>query len=70
MDLLLLYFPSLASSGAIVDVTSSSPSEGLHVYSLSFVLKEKQETTVNVSSFNLSGTGGCVTGSLRLTRDK
>ncbi|KAF8599912.1 hypothetical protein BDV93DRAFT_525756 [Ceratobasidium sp. AG-I] len=70
MEFLTRYFPDLAKSGAQVDVVSSSSSERLHVYSLSFTIEATTSDSVGVYSFNLGRRGESVTNGLRLTRDK
>ncbi|KAG9101537.1 hypothetical protein FRC06_002955 [Ceratobasidium sp. 370] len=70
MDLLDEYLPGLAISGAIVQVASSTPSEGGHVYDLSFSRDKATHASDALFSFNLGIPGHNVTGSLRLTREK
>ncbi|KAG8739099.1 hypothetical protein FRC10_006139 [Ceratobasidium sp. 414] len=70
MDLLAEYLPGLASSGATVEIASSSPSEGHYVYDLSFSHEKAAYVSGAVFTFNFGTPGQNVTGSLRLTREK
>lgn len=70
MEYLSRYFPDLTNSGVQVDVVSSSPSEHLHVYTLSFALEKSSTNSTSITSFNLGRRGDSVTNGLRLTRDK
>ncbi|GAB1523389.1 hypothetical protein RhiTH_006534 [Rhizoctonia solani] len=74
MDLLLEHLPSLATSGAHIDLVPPKPSDNFYTYILLFSLQSEDEysrsTTPIVSSFNLGRPGGSITSALRLTRDK
>ncbi|CAE6360545.1 unnamed protein product [Rhizoctonia solani] len=74
MDLLLEYFPGLATSGAHIDPVPPKSSDNFHAFTLLFSLQSEDEssriTTPIVSSFNLGRPGGGITSALRLTRDK
>lgn len=74
MDLLVKYLPGLPTSGARIELESLSPSDNSRTFILSFELKDgtsnPQDGDTKISSFNLGRKGDCVTGGLRLTRDK
>ncbi|ELU42183.1 raffinose synthase or seed inhibition domain-containing protein [Rhizoctonia solani AG-1 IA] len=68
------HLPSLATSGAHIDLVPPKPSDNFYTYILLFSLQSEDEysrsTTPIVSSFNLGRPGGSITSALRLTRDK